>query len=83
MREFVQMPRLGEVRVVSAILERSKARAVAAIPDGKGIQMRVLTAIEMNSPRLKCCKQIYANANPFQRMRALTLMTRLRPECEP
>ena len=35
--------------------ERSKARAVAAIPGGEGIQMRLSKAIEMNSPPLKCC----------------------------
>ena len=58
MREFVQMPLLGEVRVVSAKLARSKARAVAAIPGGEGIQMRLLTAIEMNSPPLKCCNKL-------------------------
>ena len=51
------MPRLGEVRVVSAILERSKDRAVAAIPGDEGIQMTVLRAIEMNAPLLKCCNK--------------------------
>ena len=79
----MQMPLLGEVRVVSAKPERSKARAVAAIP-GRGRNTDESVDGNRNEfATIEVLYQIYATANPFQRMRVLTLMTRLRPECEP